>query len=276
MGYGGNPYVAKFACEFIGTGMLVCVVQVASSEADQGFAPIAVGLILMNMVYSLGHISGAHFNPAVTTAILVRNIPQFPRHDTFNVFGYYMSQYLGGITGGFVAWSIGGHKTAFQWPHVQKNPGDPVTSGQIWYVFQSEFVFTFLLAFVVLNVATDQRNSNNQFYGACIGTTLMLAAFTVGSISGCIINPAVWVGAVCAASAAAKKNEPFFVYHFYVFWLAEFCGGAFAGILFNTFIKNSQADGKALENETFQVADMPDNTDGVVTDDKIKTEMEMR
>jgi len=159
---------------------------------------------------------------------------------------------------------------------IKQNPGDPVTSGQIWYVFQSEFVFTFLLAFVVLNVATDQRNSNNQFYGACIGTTLMLAAFTVGSISGCIINPAVWVGAVCAASAAAKKNEPFFVYHFYVFWLAEFCGGAFAGILFNTFIKNSQADGKALENETFQVADMPDNTDGVVTDDKIKTEMEMR
>jgi len=209
MGFGGNPYFSKFACEFIGTGMLVCVVQVASSEAEAGFAPIAVGLILMNMVYAMGHISGGHFNPAVTTAILVRNIPQFPRHDTFNVFGYFMSQFLGGISGGFVAWSIGGHNTAYQWPHVQKDPNIPVDGTQLWYVFQSEFVFTFLLAFVVLTVATDQRNSNNQYYGAAIGTTLMLAAFSVGSISGCIINPAVWVGAVCAASAAAKKKRTF-------------------------------------------------------------------
>ncbi|ETO06405.1 major intrinsic protein [Reticulomyxa filosa] len=175
MGYGGNPYASKFACEFIGTCMLVCVVQVASSQAVEGFAPIAVevqkkkGLILMNMVYALGHISGAHFNPAVTVAILVRNIPQFPRHDTFNIFGYFMSQYLGGITGGFIAWSIGGHDTAYQWPHVQRDPGVPASGGEIWHVFQSELVFTFLLAFVVLNVATDQRNSNNQFYGAAIG-----------------------------------------------------------------------------------------------------------
>jgi len=273
MGYGGNPYVAKFACEFIGTGMLVCVVQVASSATDPGFAPIAVGLVLMNLVYAMGHISGAHFNPAVTTAILVRNIPQFPRHDTFNVFGYFMSQYMGGITGGFIAWSIGGHKTAYQWPHVESDPNVPATSGQVWYVFQSEFIFTFLLAFIVLNVATDQRNSSNQFYGAAIGTTLMLSAFTIGNISGCIINPAVWVGAVCAASAAAKKNEPFFVYHFYVFWLAEFAGGAAAGVLYNTFIKNAQSDGKALELETFEAA--PDNTDGIVLDEN-KTATEMR
>jgi len=217
MGYGGNPYVSKFVCEFIGTAMLVCVVQVASSQAVSGFAPIAVGLVLMNLVYAFGHISGAHFNPAVTTALLVRNIPQFPRHDTFNIFGYFMSQYLGAITGGFIAWSIGGRKAAYQWPHVQNDPGIPVTNTQIWYVFQSEFVFTFLLAFVVLNVATDQRTASNQFYGAAIGTTLMLSAFTVGSISGCIVNPAVWVGAVCAASAAVGKKRTFLCLSFLCF-----------------------------------------------------------
>jgi len=258
-GLGTNPYAAKFACEFIGTGMLVCVVQVASSEALPGFAAIAVGLILMNLVYALGHISGAHFNPAVTTAILVRNIPQFPRHDTFNIFGYFMSQFLGGITGGFLAWTIGGHKTAYQWPELQRDPTIPVTPSQVWYVFQSELVFTCLLSFVVLNVATDQRNSANQFYGAAIGTTLMLAAFSIGSISGCILNPAVWVGAVCAASAAAKKNEPFFIYHFYVFWLSEFLGGAIAGVIFNVFIKNAQADGKASDTERFEVAEAVDH-----------------
>jgi len=260
VGYGGHPYISKFACEFIGTGMLVCVVQVSVTQAITGFAPIAIGLVLMNMVYALGHISGAHFNPAVTTAILVRNIPQFPRHDTFNVFGYYMSQYLGGITGGFLAWSIGGHETAYHWPHVQKDVNTPVSGAEIWYVFQSELVFTFLLAFVVLNVATDQRNSNNQFYGAAIGTTLMLSAFTIGSLSGCIINPAVWVGTVCAASAAASGNEPFYVYHFYVFWISEFAGGALAGLVYNVFIKNAQADGKALDSEVFEVA--PETADG--------------
>ncbi|ETO27383.1 major intrinsic protein [Reticulomyxa filosa] len=228
------------------------------------------GLVLMNMVYSLGHISGAHFNPAVTTAILVRNIPQFPRHDMFNIFGYFISQYAGGITGGFLAWSIGGHKTAYQWPHVQKDQGNPATPGDVWHVFQSEFIFTFLLAFIVLNVATDQRNSNNQFYGAAIGSTLMLAAFTIGSISGCVINPAVWVGTVCSASAAANnKHQPFFVYHFYIFWIAEYAGGAFAGLLFNLFIKNSQADGKAAESEKFEIAEVP-------TEDFAKTETEMR
>jgi len=270
-GLGTHPYGAKFACEFIGTGMLVCVVQVASSEADPGFAAIAVGLILMNLVYAMGHISGAHFNPAVTTAILVRNIPQFPRHDMFNIFGYYMSQFLGGITGGFLAWTVGGHKTAYQWPEVQKDITVPATGSQVWYVFQSEMVFTGLLSFVVLNVATDQRNSANQFYGAAIGTTLMLSAFTIGSISGCILNPAVWVGAVCAASAAAKANEPFYVYHFYVFWLAEFLGGALAGLLFNLCIKNALADGKAPDSDKFEVADAVDNAAA-----QTKTELDTR
>jgi len=270
MGYGNNPYVSKFACEFLGTGMLVCVVQLASSETGS-FAPIAIGLILMNMIYCLGHISGAHFNPAVTVAILVRNIPQFPRHDTFNVFGYFISQYLGGIAGGFLAWSIGGHDTAYHWPHVQDGPNAPVRGAEIWYVFQGEFVFTFLLAFVVLNVATDQRISNNQFYGAAIGTTLMLAAFSVGPVSGCIINPAVWVGTVCAASAAAGNKEPIYVYHFYAFWIAQFSGGAFAGFVYNTFIKNSQSDGKALEPETFEAA-----PEEAVSDNAGTEEVEMR
>ncbi|ETO20549.1 hypothetical protein RFI_16668, partial [Reticulomyxa filosa] len=113
-----------------------------------------------------------------------------------------------------------------------------------------------------------KKKKKDNKYIEFIGTTLMLSAFTVGSISGCILNPAVWVGTVCSASAATKRNEPFYVYNFYVFWLGEFGGGILAGVIYNVFIKVPEADGRALDSETFEI--VPDHFENADGDDDDK------
>jgi aquaporin Z len=87
-----------------------------------------------------------------------------------------------------------------------------------------EFLFTFALAWVVLNVATAKATANNSFYGLAIGLTVMAGAIAVGSISGAAFNPAVAVG-VAVMKLAAWKN-------IWVYFLAEFAGAAVAGLTF--------------------------------------------
>jgi aquaporin Z len=131
----------------------------------------------MVMVFATGHISGAHLNPAVTLAVFIRG-----RCPAADVIPYWIMQILAAIAAAFVAMFLCG------------KGGTPMDIKNVPVAFVAEFLFTFALAFVVLNVATSKDTANNSFYGLAIGMTVMTGAFSVGAISGGAFNPAVAVG----------------------------------------------------------------------------------
>jgi aquaporin Z len=168
----------KYLAEFIGTFFLVLTVGCTVIPGAAGvIAPLAIGAALMVMVFATGHISGGHLNPAVTLAVFLRG--KCPAGD---VVPYWISQVLAAIAAAFVAMYLTGKS------------GTPMEIKSVPVAFVAEFLFTFALAFVVLNVATAKDTSNNSFYGLAIGLTVMTGAFAVGSISGGAFNPAVAVG----------------------------------------------------------------------------------
>src|SRR5438105_10867049 len=131
----------------------------------------------MVMVYAGGHISGGHFNPAVTLAVFVRG-----RCETKDVIPYWVAQFLAGVAAALVAVFLCGKS------------GTPMEIRNVPAAFVAEFLSTFALAFVVLNVATAKGTANNSFYGLAIGMTVMVGAFAVGATSAGAFNPAVAVG----------------------------------------------------------------------------------
>ena len=168
----------KYIAEFIGTFFLVLVVGCTVIPADAGvIAPLAIGAALMVMVFATGHVSGGHLNPAVTLAVFLRG--KCPARD---VIPYWVAQIVAGAVAAFVAVYLCGKS------------GTPMEFKSVPMAFAAEFLFTFALAFVVLNVATAKGTANNSFYGLAIGMTVMTGAFAVGGISGGAFNPAVAVG----------------------------------------------------------------------------------
>jgi aquaporin Z len=168
----------KYIAEFIGTFFLVLTVGCTVIPGAAGvIAPLAIGAALMVMVFATGHISGGHLNPAVTLAVFLRG--KCPAGD---VVPYWISQVLAAIAAAFVAMYLTGKS------------GTPMEIKSVPVAFVAEFLFTFALAFVVLNVATAKGTANNSFYGLAIGLTVMTGAFAVGAISGGAFNPAVAVG----------------------------------------------------------------------------------
>ena len=168
----------KYIAEFIGTFFLVLTIGCTVIPGAAGvIAPLAIGAALMVMVFAGGHISGAHFNPAVTLAVFIRG--RCPAKD---VVPYWLAQIAAATAAAVVA--------VF---HVGKS-GTPMVITNIPQALAAEFLFTFALAYVVLNCATAKGTLNNSFYGLAIGMTVMVGAFSVGSISGGAFNPAVAVG----------------------------------------------------------------------------------
>jgi aquaporin Z len=168
--------MTKCIAEFIGTFFLVLTVGCTIIPSAAGvIAPLAIGAALMVMVFATGHISGAHLNPAVTLAVFLRG--KCPAKD---VIPYWIAQLAAGVVAALVAVFLCGKS------------GTPMEITNVPAAFVAEFLFTFALAFVVLNVATG--TAINSFYGLAIGMTVMVGAFAVGSISGGAFNPAVAVG----------------------------------------------------------------------------------
>jgi aquaporin Z len=201
----------KYAVEFIGTFFLVLTVfcAVVGHKPDDGVIPaLAIGFSLMVMVYAGGHISGGHYNPAVTTAVFIRG-----RCDAQDVPGYMVAQFLGGLAAGFVATYL--IKTAT----IPEPARLEVTASLV-----AEFLYTFALAYVVVNVATAKATAGNSFYGLAIGSTVVVGAFAVGAVSGGAFNPAV------AISAAVFKLIP--LSQVWIHLVADFAGGAAAGLVF--------------------------------------------
>jgi len=203
----------KLVTEAIGTFFLVLTVGCAvilSSDASKGIIPpLAIGSALMVMVYAGGHISGGHYNPAVTLAATVRG-----RHPVSELVPYWIVQVVGALLAAAVAIFLTADAAAVAAPA----PPDVIK------VFVAEFLFTFALAFVVLNSATAKATSGNSFYGLAIGFTVLTGAFAVGSISGGAFNPAVAIGA-CAMNLIHRPSV-------WIHIVADLAGGLVAGLAF--------------------------------------------
>jgi aquaporin Z len=197
----------KYLTEFIGTFFLVLTVGCAVIPGSSGvIAPLAIGASLMVMVYAGGHVSGGHYNPAVTLAVWLRG-----RCDTADVVPYMIAQVAAGIVAALVAGFLVGM-------------GRPMTISNVPAALLAEFLFTFALAYVVLNTATAKGTSGNSFYGLAIGMTVMTGAFAVGGISGGAFNPAVAVGIGFMHLVGFSD--------LWIHLLADFAGGAVAGGVF--------------------------------------------
>jgi aquaporin Z len=198
----------KYLVELIGTFFLVLTVGQTVIKGDPGvIPPLAIGSALMVMIYAGGHFSGGHYNPAVTLAVWIRG-----RCDTKDVIPYWIAQVAGAALAAFV---------------VLYFKGAPAADGPVMDIpkgFLAEFLFTFALAYVVLNSATAKATAGNSFYGLAIGFTVVVGAFAVGGISGGAFNPAVAVGATIMNLIKANVV--------WVHLIADLAGGAGAGLLF--------------------------------------------
>jgi aquaporin Z len=198
----------KYITEFIGTFFLVLTVGCSVIIGGAGvIAPLAIGSALMVMIYAGGHVSGGHYNPAVTLAVWIRG-----RCPTKDVIPYWAAQFAAAIVASLVLNFLKGDAVA---KPIQLRVGPALLA---------EFLFTFALAYVVLNVATAKANVGNSFYGIAIGFTVLTGAFSVGSISGAAFNPAVALG-ISIMGLSVWSN-------IWIYLVATFAGAAVAGITF--------------------------------------------
>ena len=204
----------KYTVEFIGTFFLVFVIGMAV-RGGAAPAPLAIGGILMVMIFAGGHVSGAHFNPAVSLAAFIRGALA-----KTHLLPYWIAQLLGALIAGLVVTSI----------HCK--PLLPPPSFALVPSLTVEFLATFALAWTVLNVATARGTANNSFYGLAIGGTVMAMAFAVGGVSGGAFNPAV--GFALPLMGLVKAGQSL------VYLGADLAGGAVAGLAFNALVRSSE------------------------------------
>lgn len=198
----------KYVTELIGTFFLVLTIGCTVLPGLPGvIPPLAIGSILMVMIFAGGHISGGHYNPAVTLGVLVRG-----RCDVKDAIPYWGAQIIGAA---LAALAVGYLRQG-----VEVKPIAPVVGPALL----AEFLFTFALVYVVLNVATAKANANNSFYGLAIGFTVLAGAFAVGDISGGAFNPAVAVG------ISILKISPW--ENIWIYLVANLAGGLAAGLVF--------------------------------------------
>jgi len=169
----------KYLVEFIGTFFLVFTIGMAviAPGGAGDMAPIAIGAVLMVMVYAGGHISGAHYNPAVTAAVCGRG-----KCAPADVVPYMIAQSLAAVCAASLA------------PFLKVDEVITPITAHAGPVLISEALFTFALCWVVLNVATARANAGNSYYGLAIGFIVVAGAYSVGAISGGAFNPAVTIG----------------------------------------------------------------------------------
>ena len=186
----------KYIIEFIGTFFLVLIIGLTSN-------PIAIGLGLAVLVYMGAHISGAHYNPAVSLAMLIN------KKLSLKELGFYVFyQLLGAVFATYTLYYLGNEDFS-----VVSNTSD------ISQFIVAEILFTFLLVFVILNVALNKNIEGNQYFGLAIGLTVAAGAFSVGDISGAVFNPAISFGASVYSfidpevGTNALVSSDFFIYY---------------------------------------------------------------
>ena len=199
----------KYLYEFIGTFFLLFTIGMTVLEPNGAgiMAPLAIGSALAVMVFAGGHISGAHYNPAVSFAVFLNN-----RLSLRDLVKYWIVQFIGGIAAGYLVIYYKGY------------PMQGAIAFDTMQAFLGEFLFTFALCFVVLNVAVARGTKGNSLYGWAIGFTVLVGAYAVGSISGGAFNPAVAVG-LSIMKLSAWSN-------LWLFFAANLLGSGCAALIF--------------------------------------------
>ena len=189
----------KLTTEFIGTFFLsltICTAAVYGSAGD--YAPFGIAATLMVMIYAGGYISGAHYNPAVTVSIYLRGACEKDE-----VLPYIFSQVIAAISAAIIVESL-------LFPDaLSPEMADLGTDAVV-----AELLFTFALAYVILNVATTESTSGNGYYGAAIALVVLAGAITVGSISLASFNPAVTSALIVSGKLALADSWMHFVPQF--------------------------------------------------------------
>jgi aquaporin Z len=198
----------KYLTELIGTFFLVLTIGcTVIAGGPHVVPPLAIGAVLMVMVFAGGHVSGAHYNPAVTLAVWMRG-----RCAANDVAPYWIAQIVGALLAAFATkFLVGGAKEFALVPPVAPS-------------LLAEFLFTFALVYVVLNTATAKGTAGNSFYGLAIGMTVMAGAFAVGPLSGGAFNPAVAIGISTMGLIPPSS--------IWIHILADLAGGAVAALAF--------------------------------------------
>ncbi len=202
--------MAKYLTEFIGTFFLVSTIGYTVITPGAGdMAPLAIGAALMVMIYAGGHVSGGHYNPAVTLAVYLRG-----RCSAADVIPYWIAQLAGAAIAAMIVLFMKG------------NPVVTPMELDVTKALVAEFLYTFALCYVVLNIATAKATSGNSAYGLAIGFTVLTGAYAVGGISGGAFNPAVAVGATMMGLQSMAN--------IWIFLVANLAAGAVAGVLFKS------------------------------------------
>jgi aquaporin Z len=198
----------KLVVEFVGMFLFVFTVGMVTEKTTGAgsLAPLAIGSVLMILVFAGGHVSGGHYNPAVSTAVFIRG-----KLAANEYLAYVVTQLIAALLGGLLVNAIGG----------KQSHGTFASTGKMLVV---EFLWTFALAYVVLNVATAKDTEGNSFYGLAIGFTVVVGAFALGGISGGAFNPAIAFGATIFGAFPWS--------HIWIYLLADLLGGAVGAALF--------------------------------------------
>jgi aquaporin Z len=196
----------KYITEFIGTFFLVLTVALTGN-------PLAIGAVLMVMIFMGGKISGGHFNPAVTLGVLIRG-----KIDMKDSVMYWIFQFIGAFAAALMALWFTGKSFA-----AAPAPGVDFARACV-----AEFLFTFALVSVVLNVATTKKHADNSYYGLAIGFTVMAGAFAVGPISGGAFNPAVAASPIILDTIRGGNS----ISNLPMYLVGTILGGVIAGLIF--------------------------------------------
>lgn len=202
----------KFIYEFIGTFFLMLTVGMTvvnpPTSHPEFWAPIAIGSILAVMVFAGGHISGGHYNPAVSLAVFLRKKISFE-----NMLIYWIVQFVGAIAAAFIT------------SYLKGQPSSNPLHLNIFQALIAEFLFTFALCFVVLNVATVKATTGNSYFGWAIGFTVLAGAYAVGAVSGGAFNPAIALG-ITILNLSLWSN-------IWIFIVANLSGAVIAALVVN-------------------------------------------
>jgi glycerol uptake facilitator-like aquaporin len=196
----------RYIVEFIGTFFLVLTVALTGN-------PIAIGAVLVALVYMGGYISGAHYNPAVTLALWV-NKKITSERATY----YIVIQMLAGIVASGVYFFI---QNKMFLPEL----GQGVSGISALSI---EVLFTFLLASVVLHTAATEKTKGNQYFGLAIGLTVLAGAFAGGPISGGAFNPAVGISPLLFDITHIQDH----MINVVIYLIGPIVGGMLAGLVY--------------------------------------------
>ena len=232
---GSGNMVRSSVAEMLGTAILVFAgtavavgavlhTPVAGSPFDSLAVPLAFGLTLVALVGALGHVSGAHLNPAVTLALASTRKFPWPY-----VPAYVFSQVAGGVIGALGTWLAYGGPGRTKAGLAAPAPAGSVSDLRALAI---EAIVTFVLVLVIMSVATDERVPSTSTASVSVGFALAAAIFIAGPITGGAVNPARALGPMLVAGKLGS---------FWVYVVGPIAGGVLAAVTYDYFLAKGEA-----------------------------------